>query len=135
MKIIFPGKRKLQVQLVLIMLAGVFVAACAALLVLEAVKGAERVIVSDASGVLTEAARELSQQYDERLKLGAGLSDLPLAAQSVSLRGISEAVLSSYPGVEGGYFREAHFLGYSFPTHDNPAAKTDVPAPESRSSK
>jgi hypothetical protein len=52
MKIIFPGKRKLQVQLVLIMLAGVFVAACAALLVLEAVKGAERVIVSDASHVL-----------------------------------------------------------------------------------
>jgi two-component system sensor histidine kinase HydH len=46
------------------------------------------------------------------------------------LRGISEAVLSSYPGVEGGYFWEAHFLGYAFPTHDNPAAKTDVPAPE-----
>lgn len=130
MKITLPGKRKLQVQLVLIMLAGIFVAASAALLVLEAVKGAERVVVSDANGVLAQATRELSQQYNERLKLGSGFLDLPLAAQNVSLRGISGAVLSSYPGVEGGYFREAHFLGYSFPTHDNPAAKTDVPAPE-----
>lgn len=130
MKIIFPGKQKLQIQLVLIMLAGIFVAACAALLVLEAIKGAERVIVSDAGGVLAQATRELSQQYKERLKLGSGFLDLPLAAQNVSFRGISEAVLASYPGVEGGYFREAHFLGYSSPTHDNPTAKTDVPAPE-----
>jgi signal transduction histidine kinase len=130
MEIIFPGKRKLQAQLVLIMLAGISVAACAALLVVEAVKGAERVILSDANGVLAEATGELSQQYTERLKLGSGFLDLPVAAQSVSLRGISEAVLTSYPGVEGGYFREAHFLGYSFPTHDNPSAKTDVPVPE-----
>jgi signal transduction histidine kinase len=130
MKLIFPGKRKLQVQLVLIMLAGIFVAACAVLLVLEAVKGAERAILSDAGGVLAEATRELRQQYDERLKLDSRLLDLPLAAQNISLRGLSEAVLSSYPGVEGGYFRADNFLGYSFPTHDNPSAKIDVPMPE-----
>jgi signal transduction histidine kinase len=130
MKRISLGKRKLQAQLVLLMLAGIFVAACAALLVLEAVKGAERVILSDADGLLSEATRELSQQYTERLNLGSGLLDLPLAAQNVSLRDISQAVLSSYPGVEGGYFRAGNFLGYSFPTHDNPSVKTDVPAPE-----
>ena len=39
-------------------------------------------------------------------------------------------MLRSYPGVEGGYYADSQFLGYSFPTHDNPAAKTDVPSAE-----
>jgi signal transduction histidine kinase len=124
------GQSKLQRQLVLIMLAAVFVAASAALMVLEAARGAERAILSDSSRVLAEAAAELKQQYQDRLNLGASLLKLPLAAQNVSLRGISAAVLSAYPGVEGGYFRNGNFLGYAFPTHDNPAAKTDVPAAE-----
>lgn len=34
------------------------------------------------------------------------------------------------PGVEGGYYDGAHFLGYSFPTHDAGLRKTDVPTAE-----
>ena len=41
-----------------------------------------------------------------------------MAAQDTSLRGVSQAVLRSYPGIEGGYNDGAHFLGYSYPTHD-----------------
>ena len=32
--------------------------------------------------------------------------------------------------MEGGFFLNGQFVGYSFPTHDNPSAKTDVPAAE-----
>ena len=53
-----------------------------------------------------------------------------MAAQDTSLRGVSQAVLRSYPGVEGGYHDGTHFLGYSYPTHDTGEKKTDVPTAE-----
>ena len=51
-------------------------------------------------------------------------------ARDTSLRGVSQAVLRSYPGVEGGYHDGNHFLGYSYPTHDTGEKKIDVPTAE-----
>ena len=51
-------------------------------------------------------------------------------AQDVSLRAISETVLSSFPGIEGGYWNGSRFLGYSFPTHDGGSPKIDIPESE-----
>lgn len=39
-------------------------------------------------------------------------------------------MLRPYPGVEGGFYSGADFLGYAFPTHDTGAAKIDVPIAE-----
>jgi hypothetical protein len=48
----------------------------------------------------------------------------------VSLRGITQTVLRSYPGMEGGFYANSDFLGYAYPTHDTGTAKTDVPSAE-----
>ena len=79
---------------------------------------------------LNAAISELGQQYSDRTTSDSTWPNLPPSTQDVSLRAISQAVLRSYPGVEGGYYVGTQFLGYSFPTHDNPAAKTDVPSAE-----
>ena len=55
---------------------------------------------------------------------------LALASQDTSLRGASQAVLGSYPGVEGGFYDGMHFVGYSYPSHDTGGKKTDVPVAE-----
>jgi len=116
MKAIF--KRRLQLQLLFILLAAVLVAALSVLLISDAVQSAEGVVLADAARTLTAAASELDQQYQDRVSADSAWLSLPVAAQDTSLRGVSQAVLRSYPGVEGGYHDGAHFLGYSYPTHD-----------------
>ena len=123
-------RRRLQLQLLLILLAAVSVVALSALLILDSIRNAERSVVADMGKQLNAALAELGQQYAERTASDATWSALPPATQNVSLRAISQAVLHSYPGVEGGYYVNGQFLGYAFPTHDNPSAKTDVPEAE-----
>lgn len=117
-------------QLLFILLAAVLVAALSVLLISDAVRSAEGVLLTDAGRTLTAAAVELDQQYQERSGADPAWLTLPPAAQDTSLRGVSQAVLRSYPGVEGGYYDGAHFLGYSYPTHDTGDKKTDVPSAE-----
>ena len=128
MKSIF--KRRLQLQLLFILLAAVLVAALSVLLISDAVQNAEGVVLADAARTLTGAASELDQQYQDRVSADSAWLALPVAAQDTSLRGVSQAVLRSYPGVEGGYYDGSHFLGYSYPTHDTGEKKTDVPTAE-----
>jgi signal transduction histidine kinase len=123
-------QRRLQLQLLLILLAGLAVAALSVLLIWDSVHNAERVVIGDMGGQLNSAVTELSRQYASRADSDSTWSSLPLGSQDVSLRGVTQAVLRSYPGVEGGFFSNGEFIGYAFPTHDNPAAKTDVPAAE-----
>jgi signal transduction histidine kinase len=123
-------ERRLQLQLLLILFAGVAVTALSVLLIWDSVHNAERVVISDMGGQLNSAVMELARQYAYRADSDSAWGSLALASQDVSLRGVTQAVLRSYPGVEGGFFSKEEFVGYAFPTHDNPAAKTDVPAAE-----
>jgi len=123
-------KRRLQLQLLFILLAAVLVATLSVLLISDAVSSAEGVLLTDAGRSLTAAVSELDQQYQGRMSADASLIALPIGAQDTSLRGLSVAVLRSYPGIEGGYYDGAHFLGYSYPTHDTGDKKTDVPSAE-----
>jgi len=123
-------QRRLQLQLLLILLAGVAVAALSVLLIWDSVHNAERVVIGDMGNQLNAAVAELGRQYAYRADSDTNWQSLPLASQDISLRGISQTVLRSYPGVEGGFFLDGEFVGYAFPTHDNPSAKTDVPAAE-----
>lgn len=123
-------ERRLQLQLLLILFAGVAVAALSVLLIWDSVHNAERVVIGDMGTQLDSAIQELGKQYVYRADSDTNWRSLPLASQDVSLRGVSLAVLRSYPGVEGGFFSHGEFVGYAFPTHDNPSAKTDVPAAE-----
>jgi signal transduction histidine kinase len=123
-------QRRLQLQLFLILFAGVAVAALSVLLIWDSVHSAERVVIGDMGNQLTSAAAELGRQYAYRADSDSNWPSLPLSSQDISLRGISQVVLRSYPGVEGGFFSDGEFVGYAFPTHDNPSAKTDVPAAE-----
>jgi len=123
-------RRRLQLQLLLILLAAVSVAALSVLLISDSIRNAEQGVIADIGKQLNAAISELGQQYSDRTTSDPTWSGLPTSTQDVSLRAISQAVLRSYPGVEGGYYVGSQFLGYSFPTHDNPAAKTDVPSAE-----
>jgi signal transduction histidine kinase len=123
-------QQRLQLQLFLILLAAVSVAALSALVIWDSIQGAEKAVLGDMGRQLSSALSELKQQYAGRVNSDSSWFALPLSAQDISLRGISQTVLRSYPGVEGGFYVGSQFLGYSFPTHDNPAAKTDVPTAE-----
>jgi len=123
-------RRRLQLQLLLIFVAAVSVAALSALLIWDSIQNAENAVIADMSRQLSTALGELGHQYSDRVNSDSTWPTLPASTQDVSLRAVSQAVLRSYPGVEGGYYVESQFLGYSFPTHDNPAAKTEVPSAE-----
>jgi signal transduction histidine kinase len=123
-------RRRLQLQLLLILLAAVSVAALSALLIWDSIQNAENAVIADMARQLSAAIGELGQQYSDRVNSDSTWPTLPASTHDVSLRAVSQAVLRSYPGVEGGYYVGAQFLGYSFPTHDNPAGKTDVPSAE-----
>jgi signal transduction histidine kinase len=123
-------QRRLQLQLLLILVAAVSVAALSGLLIWDSIQNAENAVIADMSRQLSAALGELGRQYSDRVNSDSIWPALPASTQDVSLRAVSQAVLRSYPGVEGGYYVESQFVGYSFPTHDNPAAKTDVPSAE-----
>jgi len=123
-------RRRLQLQLLLILLAAVSVASLSILLILDSIRNAEQSVIADMSKQLSAALSQLGRQYSERAPADITTRTAPLATENGSLRAISQAVLHSYPGVEGGYFLRGEFLGYAFPTHDNPSAKTDVPEAE-----
>jgi signal transduction histidine kinase len=123
-------QRRLQLQLLFILLAAVSVAALSGLLIYDSIHSAEAAVLADTHRELASATGELGQQYAARVASDATWPALPASAKNFALRAISEAVLRSHPGVEGGYFAGSVFLGYAFPTHENPSAKTDVPEAE-----
>ncbi len=123
-------KRRLQLQLLSALLAVACVAASSVLVISDAIRHAQGFVLADTNRALQSAIKDLKRQYRERISSDDSWSSLPVGARDLSLRAISEAVLSSYPGVEGGYWNVSTFLGYSFPTHDGATPKIDVPAAE-----
>lgn len=122
--------RRLQLQLIFVLLAAISVAALSAMLIVRSVRGAERVVVGDTRRVLDAATSELEFQYSDRVNADSSWASLPPAAQDISLRALSQVTLRSYPGVEGGFFTGGRILGYSYPTHGSGKLKVDVPDAE-----
>ena len=122
--------RRLQLQLVFVLVAAISVATLSVVLISSAIRGAERVVLADTRNTLDAANAELHQQYSYRVSSDSSWAALPVPAQDVSLRAISHAVLRSYAGVEGGFFNGSNILGYSYPTHGSGSNKVDVPEAE-----
>jgi hypothetical protein len=123
-------QNRLLLQLFFTFVAALSVATLSVVLITEAIGSAERVVLGEANRTIATAIAELKQQYQYRAASDSSWSSLPARARGVSLRGITQTVLRSYPGVEGGFHADADFLGYAFPTHDTGSAKTDVPSAE-----
>ncbi len=124
------GQNRLLLQLLFTFIAALSVAALSIILITEAVRSAESVVVGEANQTIAAALRELRQQYHYRVSSDSSWSALPASAKDVSLRAITQTVLRSYQGVEGGFYENSGFLGYAYPTHDTGSAKTDVPTAE-----
>jgi signal transduction histidine kinase len=122
--------RRLQLQLVFVLLAAISVAALSAILIVRSIRGAESVLLGDTRRVLSAANAELELQYSERANADSAWATLPDEARDISLRAVSQATLRSYPGVEGGYSVGGRILGYSYPTHGSGNPKVDVPEAE-----
>ncbi len=123
-------QNRLVLQLLLTFAAALSVATLSVVLVSEAVRSADSLVLGDASKTITAAIRELKQQYQYRAWSDSSWSSLPASAKDVSLRAITQTVLRSYSGVEGGFYVGSNFLGYAYPTHDTGVAKVDVPSAE-----
>jgi signal transduction histidine kinase len=103
-------QNRLILQLLFTVTAAMALAGIGVLLITDAVRNAEGVVVSEARNVITAAVSELREQQ-------------PSA-------GITRSVLRSYSGVEGGFYKDGQFVGYAYPTHDTGGPKTDVPSAE-----
>ena len=121
---------RLLLQLLFTLVAAVSLVALSVLLISEAIRSAQSVLLSEAAQTVGTAIADLQQQYSYRVSSDTSWASLPESARNVSLRGITQTVLRPYPGVEGGFYAPPSFLGYAFPTHDAPNAKTDVPQAE-----
>lgn len=106
-----------RTQLAIIILASVAMLGLAAVLIRDAITQTEDRLLAEARQQSIAACRELRLQYEERAAfvIDDPLEELPLEAQDVSLRGLSETVLRSYEGVEGGFYMVANdkLVGYS----------------------
>jgi signal transduction histidine kinase len=122
--------QRLQLQLLFVLGAALSVIALSVVLISNAIGGALGVVISESRKTLSLANSELDQQYSYRVSSDSSWVSLPVAAQDVSLRALSQATLRSYPGVEGGYFVHGAIIGYSYPTHGSGTRKIDVPEAE-----
>lgn len=123
-------QNRLVLQLLFTSAAALSLSAISVLLITDAVRNAERVVLSEANKTIAAAGGELKQQYQYRALSDSSWSSLPDQARDISLRAITQTVLRSYAGVEGGFCSGSAFLGYAFPTHDTGSSKTDVPSAE-----
>ena len=85
--------RRLQLQLVFVLLAAISVATLSAILIVRSIRGAERVLLGDTRRVLSAANAELELQYSERANADSAWGTLPDAARDISLRAVSQATL------------------------------------------
>lgn len=127
-------QKRFQLQLLFALVAAVSVAALTVELVVNAVRHAEGFVLADTKRTLNQAIQELDREYSLRQHRDAASdtpwTDLPLSARDLTLRAISQTVLASYPGLEGGFWLPSQFAGYSYPTHDGGSPKIDVPEAE-----
>src|ERR1700722_6451248 len=85
--------RRLQLQLVFVLVAAILVTILSAVLIASAIRGAERVVVGDTRRTLDAADAELALQYSYRVSSDLGWDQLPASARDISLRAISQITL------------------------------------------
>lgn len=93
----FLLKKRLQLQLLFILLATVLAAALSVFLISDAVRSAEGVVLADAARTLTVAVSEISEQSQNHTDTDSAWPALPVAARDASLRRVSQMVLRSFP--------------------------------------
>jgi signal transduction histidine kinase len=138
-------QKRFQLQLLFALVAAISVAALTVELVVNAIRHAEGFVLTDTKRTLIHAIQELDREYSLRqhrdtarvdmapsdmARFDTPWADLPETARDLTLRAISQTVLASYPGAEGGFWAASQFAGYSYPTHDGGSPKIDVPAAE-----
>jgi signal transduction histidine kinase len=104
--------RTFRIEEAVIAVASVSIVALALLLVRDAIMQTEGTLRSAAQQETLAAAEELKTQYEERAVFSERtLQGLPLEAQDLSLRGLSQTVLRSYKEVRGGFLIAGSILG------------------------
>src|SRR5690606_18298306 len=102
------SSRTFRIETAIIVAASLSVVALALLLVQDAISRTEGTLRAAAERELTSASEELREQYEERAAFSERpLQALPLDAQDLSLRGLSQTVLRSYGDVQGGFYDTA----------------------------
>ena len=97
--------RTFRIEALIIAVASLSVIALASILVQDALSQTEGTLRSAAEQELAGAAEELKDQYQDRATFSERpLEALPLEAQDLSLRGLSQTVLRSYKDVRGGFY-------------------------------
>ena len=99
--------RRLQIQLLFSVIAALSVTALSILLILEAVRTAEHMVVADARHTIDRALEQLVGRYGDRVGADPSWPALPGEAQELSLGSLARVVLASYPDVEGGFHSSA----------------------------
>lgn len=124
------SQNRFRLQLLFALVAVVALVALTILVILRTVQQAERYVTSNTLFSLQQALSDLNRESLLQRQESASWKDLPTNAQDITLRAISQTVLASYPGVEGGFWLREQFVGYAYPTHDGGTVKSDVPAAE-----
>lgn len=119
-----------RAQLAIMCAASVSICAMAGVVVWDTFTRSRQALLDDAQQQCLSAANELGRQIRDRsLYGGDAVMQLPVAAQDVSLRGITETVLRGYESMEGGFYTpEAGVVGYGSP-HATGTVKAK-PAPD-----
>lgn len=115
----WPAPVSFRAQAFIIGVASFAVFALAALIVQDVIFTTEGRLLGDALQRCMAACRELKTQYQDRAAYaGDPLFELPQHAQEISLKGISNTVLQSYPGIKGGMYLPTpdRVMGYTYPT-------------------
>lgn len=119
----------LRLQTAVIGLASVSMAALAVILIREVLSSTQETLLREAEQQCMTAVAELNQQFVDRAAFEEEpLAGLPFAAQDLSLRGLSIAVLRSYEAVEGGFVlvESSRVAGYAGPTLDEESTRSDA---------
>lgn len=124
------GQKRFQLQLLFALVAVVALAGLTIPVVLRTLQQAESYVTSNTELALTQALADLNRESRLQRQESTSWNELPSNAKEITLRAISQTVLGSYPGVEGGFWLNSAFVGYAYPTHDSGREKSDVPAAE-----
>ncbi len=106
----WPVPESFRTQLAVVCAASLAVSGLSGILIRDVIAQAESRLLAEARRQCETACGELALQYRERTAWGQDtLQDLPLEAQDLSLRGVTQTVLRSYEGLVGGFYRaEGH---------------------------
>jgi len=112
----WPAPASFRAQATIIAAASLAVVGLAGFIVYRAIRTTEGALVADSRQLCISACNELREQYEERIKEG-DLLQMPPEAQDLSLTGISQTVLRTFEGVDGGIYlpKQDYVMGYAAP--------------------